>query len=64
MIVGGGAVGVEIAGEISTEYPDKEVTIIHGGRHLVWNYLTAKFHGKVRSTLDNLGVNVLLGEYN
>jgi hypothetical protein len=55
-------VGVEITGEIATEFPDKKVTLIHGGQHLVASHLTAGFHAKVRATLDTLGVSVLLGK--
>ena len=34
LIVGGGPVGVELAGEIRDAHPDKRVTIVHRGRHL------------------------------
>ncbi len=30
VIVGGGTVGVEVAGEINAAYPDKKLTIVHG----------------------------------
>lgn len=35
VIVGGGLVGVELAGEISTFYKDKEVTIVHSKSKLI-----------------------------
>lgn len=31
LIVGGGPVGVEIAGEIATDYKDKKVVLVHSG---------------------------------
>lgn len=34
LIVGGGPVGVELAGEIRDAHPDKQVTIVHRGSHL------------------------------
>ncbi|KJE94266.1 pyridine nucleotide-disulfide oxidoreductase [Capsaspora owczarzaki ATCC 30864] len=35
LVVGGGAVGVEVAAEIATDYPDKTVTLVHSGSELV-----------------------------
>lgn len=35
VIIGGGIVGVELAGEISWKYPDKKITIIHHGNRLM-----------------------------
>lgn len=34
LIVGGGVVGVEMAGEIAAKYDDKNITIVHNGTHL------------------------------
>ncbi|EGZ05363.1 hypothetical protein PHYSODRAFT_342505 [Phytophthora sojae] len=38
LIVGGGAVGVEVAGEIKAKYPSKTVTILEGKDKLVASY--------------------------
>ena len=35
LIVGGGPIGVEIAGEISETWPDKAITLLEGGRRLL-----------------------------
>ena len=35
LIVGGGLVGVELAGEILDKYEDKEITIVHSGERLI-----------------------------
>jgi len=45
-IVGGGAVGVELAGEISTAYPGKAVTLVSGSPALMPGY-----SGKLAETL-------------
>ncbi|KAJ3128185.1 hypothetical protein HK100_009311 [Physocladia obscura] len=60
-IVGGGVVGVEIAGEIATDFPGKNVTIIHAGPTLVnRNSLSAKATSLVSQQLAALKVNVKL----
>ncbi|XVE59641.1 hypothetical protein DITRI_Ditri05aG0062400 [Diplodiscus trichospermus] len=35
LIVGGGPTGVELAGEIATDFPEKKVTLVHKGPRLV-----------------------------
>ncbi len=35
LIVGGGLIGVEVAGEIATEYPEKKVIIVHSKNRLI-----------------------------
>ena len=35
VIVGGGAVGVELAGEITETFPDKKVTLVDAGNHIL-----------------------------
>ncbi|TXT07038.1 uncharacterized protein COLE_06369 [Cutaneotrichosporon oleaginosum] len=35
LVVGGGAVGVEVAGELTTHYPSVQVTIVHGRSRLL-----------------------------
>jgi apoptosis-inducing factor 2 len=35
LVVGGGSVGVELAGEIATDYPGKKVTLVHKGPRLL-----------------------------
>ena len=65
-IVGGGAVGVELAGEISTAYPGKAVTLVAGSSSLMPGYsgklaeaLAAQLRGKGVSLRLNTRVDTL-----
>lgn len=63
LIVGGGPVGIELAGEIATVYENKkEVTLVHGEENL----LSSKFPNKLRDSLANqlkdLNVKLILGD--
>ncbi|XP_054750197.1 ferroptosis suppressor protein 1-like [Lytechinus pictus] len=62
VIIGGGAVGVEIAGEIATDYPDKEVTIIHARDSLVEPATSNTFRASVQKQLEELNVKIIFGE--
>ncbi|WWC58396.1 uncharacterized protein I303_100936 [Kwoniella dejecticola CBS 10117] len=35
VVIGGGAVGLEIAGEIRAAYPDKTITVVHSSEHVL-----------------------------
>mmetsp|Transcript_12598 Transcript_12598/g.24429 ORF Transcript_12598/g.24429 Transcript_12598/m.24429 type:complete len:410 (+) Transcript_12598:986-2215(+) len=62
-IIGGGVVGVELSGEIKSQYQDKEVTIIHAGKTLIsssYPPLSKKFQESLHAQLQDLGVNVIL----
>ncbi|XP_002740378.1 ferroptosis suppressor protein 1-like [Saccoglossus kowalevskii] len=62
VVVGGGAVGVELAGEIATDYKDKKVTLVHPHQRLADPKTNDQFQDQIKSQLKDLGVNVLLGE--
>ncbi|XP_070567629.1 ferroptosis suppressor protein 1-like [Ptychodera flava] len=62
VIIGGGAVGVELAGEIATDYKDKEVTLIHPRDVLVDADIIQKAQKLMKDQLTKLGVNLVLGE--
>ncbi|XP_077988307.1 ferroptosis suppressor protein 1-like [Glandiceps talaboti] len=62
VVVGGGAVGVELAGDIATEFKGKQVTLIHSQEILVDSALTQKAQKGMMKQLQNLGVKVCLGE--
>lgn len=62
LIVGGGPVGIETAGEIATDYPTKSVTLIHSGSALMPGPTSDKFKSKVLTALRKKGVEVVLGE--
>ncbi|KAF7303242.1 UBIQUITIN-CONJUGAT-2 domain-containing protein [Mycena kentingensis (nom. inval.)] len=63
VLVGGGAVGVEFAGEIKDIWPKKEVTIVHGDTALLNSTYGASFRKAIYSGLHGRGVNVVLGDY-
>ncbi|KAJ3064841.1 Apoptosis-inducing factor 2, partial [Rhizoclosmatium hyalinum] len=61
VIVGGGVVGVELAGEIATDFHGKKVTIIHSASVLMDKITpSAATTKQVNSQLSALGVEVLL----
>ncbi|KAG0305772.1 Apoptosis-inducing factor 2 [Dissophora globulifera] len=63
VIVGGGACGVEMAGEIKYAFPSKTVTLIHASSDLV-NYpgFPKSFKNQTRHYLEKQGVDVILNE--
>ncbi|KAL6365434.1 hypothetical protein LRP88_01428 [Fusarium phalaenopsidis] len=61
-IVGGGAVGVQIASDIKGFYPDKDVTLIHSRGQLM-NYFGKRLQDYTLTALrDELKIRVLLNE--
>ena len=60
-VVGGGAVGVELVGNVKSVYPDKEVTLIRSRGQLL-NAFGKRLHVHALTTLEKLGVKVWLGE--
>ncbi|XP_076807000.1 ferroptosis suppressor protein 1-like [Clavelina lepadiformis] len=62
VLVGGGAVGVELAGEIKTDYPDKEVTIINSRDFLISSRAKPAFQKKLAQALRQKKITVLLNE--
>lgn len=66
VIVGGGAVGCEIAGEVKTDFPAANVTLVHSGATLLSDvpHLTIrdKFAASVQAKLAGLGVKVVTGK--
>ena len=59
LVVGGGAVGVELAAEVATDFPDKKVTLVHAHEWLGVDSLPDKYYKLVLSQLDKLHVNLL-----
>ncbi|KAG6618715.1 Apoptosis-inducing factor B [Phytophthora cinnamomi] len=63
LVVGGGAVGCEVAAEIKAKYPTKSVTIVDANEKLVaGGNLRDKFYVYLDAAMDKLGVKVILGE--
>lgn len=63
VIVGGGAVGVELSGEIRDEYPDKQITIVHSQDNLLNSTYPAKYRNYVAAGVTARKVNLLLNEF-
>uniref|UniRef100_A0A4W2G522 Ferroptosis suppressor protein 1 n=1 Tax=Bos indicus x Bos taurus TaxID=30522 RepID=A0A4W2G522_BOBOX len=62
VVVGGGSAGVEMAAEIKTEYPEKEVTLIHSKMALADTELLPCVRQEVKEILLRKGVQLLLSE--
>eukprot|EP01133_Synstelium_polycarpum_P005677 gene5677-6557_t len=62
LVVGGGAVGVEMAGEVATDFPGKKVTLVHSGDRLVHSTMNDKFTKKLRDQLKALKIDVILND--
>lgn len=61
LIVGGGPTGVELAGEIAVDFPEKKVTLVHKGSRLL-EFIGPKAGDKTRDWLISKKVDVKLGE--
>lgn len=61
LIVGGGAVGIEIAGEITQDYPDTRVTVIESGPRLLKG-TSDQVAAHAQATLEARGVNIVLND--
>ncbi|MFY0662529.1 MAG: FAD-dependent oxidoreductase [Shimia sp.] len=60
-IVGAGAVGSELAGEIAAAQPDKQVTLISSEERLFPMY-PAKLGAQLAQKLERMGVTIVLGQ--
>ncbi|KAF4401219.1 hypothetical protein G4B88_014060 [Cannabis sativa] len=61
LIVGGGPTGVELAGEIVYDFPEKKVTMVHSGARLL-EFVDSKASQKALDWLISKNVEVLLGQ--
>ena len=62
-IIGGGAVAIELCGEILDEFPYKNVTIIHSGKYLMSKQgLGEKIGRHVQTKLEAMGCHIILDE--
>ncbi|KAF8962332.1 hypothetical protein BDZ97DRAFT_1825661 [Flammula alnicola] len=62
IIIGGGAVGIEISGEIKDVYPAKNITIVQANRLLLGDMYPDKFRLDVENRLRRRGVNILFND--
>jgi len=60
VLVGGGAVGIELAGELRDVYPDKQIILIHAEEHLTNSAYPVKFRKDLARRLQARKIEVLL----
>jgi len=63
VLVGGGAVGIEMAGEIKDAYPNKKVTIVQGDSGLLNGTYPAKFRKDIEARIRKRGIELVLDDY-
>ncbi|KAA8534591.1 hypothetical protein F0562_032150 [Nyssa sinensis] len=61
LIVGGGPTGVELAGEIAVDFPDKKVTLVHRGSMLL-EFIGRKAGKMALDWLTSKKIEVILGQ--
>jgi NADH dehydrogenase FAD-containing subunit len=61
LVIGGGAVGTELAAEIKEHYPSKQVTIVHSRESYMDKYKLS-LHKRMYKILDGFGVKQVLGD--
>jgi len=62
VIAGGGAVGIETAGEIKDVYPDKPVTIVQGSNYLLSDIYPRNFRMDIERRLRLRGIDVIFDD--
>ncbi|KAF8899037.1 FAD/NAD(P)-binding domain-containing protein [Infundibulicybe gibba] len=63
VLAGGGAVGIEYAGEVKHYYPNKKVTIVQGDNALLNNTYPMRYRKAFESRLHARGVEVIFDDY-
>ncbi|KAJ0965619.1 hypothetical protein J5N97_026757 [Dioscorea zingiberensis] len=61
LIIGGGPTGVQLAGEIAVDYPEKKITVVHKGSRLL-EFIGKKASRKTMDWLISRKVEVLLNQ--
>jgi len=62
LIIGGGPVGIELAGEILDIHPKKNITLLHSQKMLLNEKLPEKLRASLASELAEIGCKLELGE--
>ncbi|RXW14404.1 hypothetical protein EST38_g11448 [Candolleomyces aberdarensis] len=63
VLVGGGSVGIEFAGELKDFYPTKHVTLVHGQHQLLNSTYPDRYRDALLRRVRKTGTDVVLGEY-
>ncbi|KIY71500.1 hypothetical protein CYLTODRAFT_441178 [Cylindrobasidium torrendii FP15055 ss-10] len=61
LVVGGGALGVQLATDINSLYPTKSVTLLHSRKQLLPRY-RPEMHYEILKSMDKGGITSILGE--
>ncbi|CAK9441255.1 uncharacterized protein LODBEIA_P51240 [Lodderomyces beijingensis] len=59
-VIGAGAVGIEIAGDVKSAYPEKTVNLIHPHGEFPPEPLTAEFKHMIQDSIERAGINIYL----
>lgn len=62
IVIGGGPAGIELAADVKTESPDKQVTLVHSHGTLLNAHFGINIRQRVLAEIETLGVRVILGE--
>ncbi|KAH9850143.1 FAD/NAD-P-binding domain-containing protein [Lenzites betulinus] len=62
VIVGGGPLGLETAGEVKETWPNKKVTVVHHREQLVNDTWPEKYRNDVERRWRRFGINFILGD--
>ncbi|KAJ3522702.1 hypothetical protein NMY22_g11776 [Coprinellus aureogranulatus] len=62
VLVGGGGIAYEFAGEFKDEWPDKEITIVHSKQLLLNDTYPDRWRRQVATSLEKRGVKLVLGD--
>jgi NADH dehydrogenase FAD-containing subunit len=62
VVIGGGAVGLEVAAEIKEAYPEKSLTVVQADSHLLSNDITDSVRSRLLAKVKSLKINVILNE--
>src|ERR1700716_3045411 len=62
LLVGAGPVGIELAGEIVSKWPDKHVTLLDLAEDVLGGRFRADLRAELRNQLVEIGVELVLGE--
>jgi NADH dehydrogenase FAD-containing subunit len=62
LLVGAGPVGIELAGEIGSKWPDKHITLLDLADDVLGGRFRPELRAELRKQLVDLGVDVVLGE--